>query len=101
VFADWKQDTPELLDKLFKHDWDNMQVDKFVKIPEELQKIRTSILMNLSMLKELFVWLQAKSERYPKLEVSTVKRLLIDHLGFDKKSKTLAQLSKICLGVCD
>ena len=101
VFKEWKEDSPDVLAQIFKHDWDKMLVGRIVEDEEQIRRIRMEIQNNLVMLKEIYCYLQSKSNTYPSVSDTCVKEVFIDALNFGKRSHlTATSLHNIVLEVC-
>ena len=60
VFRDWREDTPETYKRCLAHDLKYWKVNKFIKDPEELQRIIEVTRKHFPLLKSLFLQLVAK-----------------------------------------
>ena len=43
VFTEWKEDSPEVLGQMFRHDWEAMLIKRIVTEEEQLRRIRSEI----------------------------------------------------------
>ena len=57
VFTEWKEDSPEVLSQVFKHDWEKMLIGRLVEDEEQLKRLKNEIQNNLIMFKEIYVYL--------------------------------------------
>lgn len=42
---------------MFQHDWDKMLISRVVEEEEQLRRIKNEIVNNLTMFKEIYIWL--------------------------------------------
>lgn len=57
VFKEWKEDSPDVLAQVFKHDWDHMLITRIIDDEEQLRRIKFEIQNNLVMIKEIYRFL--------------------------------------------
>jgi len=86
---------------MFQHDWDKMLINRVVTEEDQLRRIKNEIVNNLTMFKEIYIWLQSKSSTYPYVNDQVIKELFIDALKFGRRNHlTAASLHNIVLEVC-
>ena len=101
IFKEWKEDTADTMGQIFKHDWDRMLITRVLEDEEQLRRIKTEIVANMHMLKEIYVYLQSKSDLYPWIDEKVIKKFLIDELDLsDTALVTRESLYNIVLEVC-
>ena len=61
VFKDWKEDTPQLLEKCKEHDKALWKTPRFVKDPAEQERCWEVVSDNFQRLKDLFLTLACRS----------------------------------------
>ena len=61
VFRDWKPDTPASLEKMLEHDYTHWKAARFCKDPEELERVKRVVRLNIEFIKKVFHFLISKS----------------------------------------
>ena len=74
VFAAWKTDTADTVTQIMNHDKNRQNLRKICETPQEYQKISDTIIQNLTLLTDLYHYLQAKSDRYPWISFYAVRK---------------------------
>lgn len=57
VFREWKEDGPEQMGQVIKHDWDRMRITKLIPDEEQAKRVKNDLLGNLPMVKEIHTYL--------------------------------------------
>ena len=74
VFDAWKPDTPDVIGLMFVHDKAQWNVKDACETIKESSGLEGMIVQNFKILKDTYLYLQSKSDRYPWISYHTARK---------------------------